>query len=78
MNTVKAFRDFQSFKIYINDLLHLELRMDNHDGVQSWLEGSSKHMYIIEFYRKEGDPIQMEYDDYDIWASILKEIDKNI
>jgi hypothetical protein len=52
--------------------------MDNHDGVQSWLEGSSKHMYIIEFYRKEGDPIQMEYDDYDIWASILKEIDKNI
>lgn len=78
MSKVSAIRDFKSLKIYIDGLLHLELPMNNHCGVQSWLEGSNKQMYFIEFYRKEGNSILLEYDDKDIWCEILKLIDYNI
>lgn len=79
MNTVSVKKDYQSLKIYIEGLLHLELRMDNHDGIQSWLEGSCKSkIYKIEFYRKESDPIVTEYDDIKIWKDILVLIDENI
>ncbi len=77
-NQIEVVRDGLSLKIYINKLLHLELRMNNHDGIQAWLEGSSKHMYFIEFYREEGDPVLLEYDEVDIWETILKLLDKNI
>ena len=77
-NDIEIKRDFQSLKIYINGLLHLEIRMNNHDGVQSWYEGSKKKMYFIEFYRKEGNPILLAYDEYENWKTILKLIDDNI
>ena len=77
-NKIKIKRDFQNLRIYINGILHLEIRMNNHDGVQSWYEGSKKKMYFIEFYRKEGGPILMGYDEFEIWETILKLIDENI
>lgn len=75
---IEAIRDFQSFKIYINTLLHLEVRMKNHDGMQSWYEGSKKKMYFIEFYRKKGNSILMGYDIKETWQNILTLIDENI
>lgn len=79
-NSVKilGFRDQFTFKIYINDLLHLELRMTNHDGIQSWLEGSKTQMYFIKFYRKTGSPILLEYENIEHWKTILKIIDEQM
>lgn len=77
-NKIIATRDYFSLRIYINDLLHFEVQMENHDGVQSWYEGTKKRMYYIEFYRKQGEPIMLAYDDVKNWEIILKLIDENI
>jgi len=52
--------------------------MDNYNGMQSWLEGSSKCNYFIEFYQKSGTAILCGYDDKQIWLDILKLIDENL
>lgn len=75
---IRAERTYYSLRIYINDILHLEVRMDNHDGVQSWYEGDNHRNYFIEFYRKKGDPILLEYDNFENWKEILKLINENI
>ncbi len=71
-------KDFRSLRIYIKEILFLELRLENHDGVQSWKEDKEGQRYLIEFYRKQGDPIMMEFDELDKWKSVLDLIDKNI
>lgn len=78
MSEVKGFRDYRSFKIYINDLLHVELTMDNHDSMYSWIEGSHRKEFFIEFYRKQGSPVKLEYNDESLWKNILRIIDKYI
>lgn len=78
MPKITAIRDYQSLKIYMNKMLYVEIRMDNHDGVQSWLEGSNKAMFFIEFYRKAGGPIILEFDQFNTWKAVLKLIDENI
>lgn len=75
---IKADRDHLSLRVYINDLLHFEVRMSNHDGIQSWVEGSKGRIYFIEFYRKEGRPITLCYDKRETWEKIINLIDKNI
>lgn len=71
-------RDAFSIRIYIGGLLHLELRAKNHDGLQSWLDGTKKCLYYIEFYRKKGRPILLEYENYGVWKDILTKIEKII
>jgi hypothetical protein len=78
MPKIKVNRTFKSLKIYINKILHLELRIKNHDGVQSWFEGDNNKMYYIEFYRIKGEPILLEYNDIKVWKLMLEIIDKNI
>ena len=78
MPKITAFRDYKCFKIYINNILHIEILINNFDGVQSWFEGSKKKMYFIEFYKKQGDPIQMGYDEFSNWKTILNLIDENL
>lgn len=77
-NSITSYRDFQSFKIFINGLLHIEIRMDNHDGIQSWYDGTTKKVYYIEFYRKIGNPIRCGYDLEENWRKILELINENI
>ena len=75
---ITAYRDWQCLRLYINDLLHLELRMENHDGMQSWYEGSFNSTYCIEFYRKEGNPILLQYDEKETWKTILQILNEKI
>lgn len=75
---ITAIRHLNSLRIYIDNILHLELPIDNHDGVQSWLVGTNNPYYCIEFYRKQGEPILLEYEDKDIWVRILDLIDKKL
>ncbi len=78
MPKITCKRHFSQLKIYINDLIHLQLDMKNHDGFQSWYEGVNKLKHVIEFYRKEGEPIYTEYDEIEVWKAILELLDKNI
>lgn len=78
MAKIEATRDYYSLRIFINDILHLEVRMENYDGCQSWYEGSKKKMYFIEIYKKEGQSIVLGYDDFENWKSVLKLIDNNV
>lgn len=78
---VTAVRDHLSLRVYIDSILHFEVRVAGHIGVQSWIECGKKcsfYVYCIEFYRIQGKPIKMEYYKREIWEQILKLIDENI
>lgn len=76
---ITYFRDYYVLKIYINGTLHLELLTENHDGMQSWYEGSAKNKkYFIEYYRKEGEAILTGYDVKETWEAILKILDEQL
>jgi hypothetical protein len=62
-------------KIYINDLLHLCIKIDEYIGVQSWIDDYSKYRYNINFHFKNNTDILCEYDDRNLWESILKQLD---
>lgn len=65
-----------SIKLYINELLHLYIKKDDLTGLQSWIEGSDKQSFHIEFYTKNGE-IECVYDSKEKWENILKLINKN-
>lgn len=71
-------RNYQTLRIYIKEMLHVEIRMENYYGVQSWVEGSKTTMYFIEIYCKGGEPILLGYDRFDTWKKVLELIDKNL
>lgn len=75
---VKITNDLHTLKIYITDLLHFSLTLSEYVGMQSWMTGSKKKRYYIEFYLKEGESITLEYEKFELWKSILEELDKNI
>jgi len=66
------------FKIYINLVLHLSIKIDEYLGIQSWIDDNNLYRYNIEFYLKNGKGIVCEYDDRILWETILKEIDNNL
>lgn len=78
MVRITAKRDYYSLRLYINDLLHLDVKMLNYNGFQSWYEGSQNKLYFIEVYLKEGDSILLGYDERSTWEEILKLFDKHI
>lgn len=73
-----AKRNYHGIRIYINDILHLVILIKNYNGIQSWYEGDKKRIYYIEVSFKEGEPILIEYSDFDNWKTILKLIDNNL
>lgn len=75
---IKITNDLHSLKIYINDLLHFSLLIENYIAIQSWIAGTKKKRYYIEFYLKEGESITLEYEKFELWKSILEELDKNL
>lgn len=80
-NKITCVRDHYHIKIYIDNVVHLHLDYENHDGFQSWFDGNGKDkqkVYSIEFYRKQGEPILTQYDSRKIWEDILKVLDKKI
>ncbi len=64
-----------TFKLYINDLLHIFFDLKDLKGIQSWKEG--KNWFKIEFTLKDCT-ILTAYDDMNRWIKILEEIDKYI
>lgn len=66
------------FKIYINQTLHLSIKIDEYLGVQSWIDENTLYRYNIEFYLKNRKSIVCEYEDRVLWESILKQIDAGL
>lgn len=71
-------RNYSNVRIYINGILHLSAVLVNYNGIQSWYEGDKNRIYFIEISFKEGEPILLEYTNFDNWKTILKLIDDNI
>jgi hypothetical protein len=71
-------RNEYDIRIYINNILHLQVIFKDHDGIQSWLEGTKKVTYFIEYYRKNNEPIITQYDSKELWLEILKQLDNNL
>ena len=66
---------FNCYKIYINDILHLYLR-NIHEllSIQSWIDGGNNKFWI-EYTYKSGMKILTEYEDYELFCEILKQLD---
>lgn len=72
--TVK--KDLRALRIFINDLIHLELVMADYYGFQAWQEGSNSCVYKIQFYRDGEKNVLCEYEDREIWKQILKGLEE--
>lgn len=57
-------------KIYINDLLHLSIKVSEYIGIQSWIYPGSTTPYNIEYYTKS-KKILTQYDSIEKWKTIL-------
>lgn len=71
-------KDNKRFKLYIEELLHLDIPTDSYIGMQSWLDDRGTYSFVIEFYFKDSKPIFCEYEDRKLWESILILVDKNL
>jgi len=69
-NKLSFLRVHKSLKVFIEDILHLEVRMDKYLGLQSWLDGGGSSMYYIEICM-DGGNILLEYDDKELWKGVL-------
>lgn len=74
-DVITVLQEHKTLKIYINDLLHFEMRRVFYRGMQSWTDGNTSGMYYIEI-SLEGSTIQLEYDNKDLWVGILKAINE--
>ncbi len=75
---ITCLRNNHNLRIYINEILHLQIIMENHNGLQSWLEGTNNFNFFIELYKKGQPSVLCEYDDKERWETILKLLDENL
>lgn len=61
-------------KIYINDLLHVAVKIKDLSGVQSYFRG--EEWFCIEFYTEK--IILCEYNSKEKWIAVLKLIENNL
>lgn len=76
--TITHYKDYHHFKIYIDDILHLSLKIEDYAGVQSWINGRTGSVYEIELYVKGISHIVLGYDKKETWEKILKLIDQHL
>lgn len=69
-------RRFYDLKIYIKQILHLHIRVDDFIGIQSWYDRMG--VYYIELYFKNSNTINLEYSEENVWLKILLLFDTNI
>lgn len=63
-----------SFKVYVNDILHLHVARETFLGLSSWLY-EKEEMYYIEIMLNGGN-ITVDYDRCDLWIAVLSELEK--
>ncbi len=73
---ITAKDSIDQLKIYINSILHLVLRKNDINSIQSWKIGETN--YVIEIYFKQGQSCKAEYNSKEKWVAILTHIDNLI
>lgn len=63
-----------SFKIYVNDILHIHFMRDKFIGLQAW-QYETEDLFYIEITLENG-VITCDYDKREMWVNILKELNK--
>jgi tRNA A37 threonylcarbamoyladenosine biosynthesis protein TsaE len=69
--------DHRDLRIYINGVLHVHLLKSSYVTLQSYLVGSENQIYHIDIYTTS-TLLDLEYDDRELWITILNLLDKNI
>lgn len=69
-------RKYEQLRIYFDGLLHLQLKLIDLIGFQSWIHGDNE--YFIEYYFSSGTKITTAHGDRNKWESVLNCLDKNI
>ncbi len=70
---IKLETNFYSLKIFIDNTLHLSLKIKDVVAVHSWIHRQNK--YIIEF-TLQTTTVKCEYQDKAIWQEILKQLEQ--
>lgn len=71
-----AKRQYEQLRIYINGILHIQLKLQDLIGFQSWIHGERE--YYIEYYFQGNNKITTAYGEKDKWVAILKLLEDNI
>ena len=74
----KIIQTNDSFKLYVNDLVHVCFKQTEFIGFHSYLEGDNNKTYFIEFILKSGNKILCEYGKLERWELILDLLDKEV
>lgn len=72
---IKITTNFNTIRIYINNVLFIMLLRDELLGIQSWSEYGEK--WCIGFYLK-GNSFVSEFDTKEKWLAVLDAIDKKL
>jgi len=69
-------RTYEQLKVYINGQLHLQIKLMDLVGFQSWIHGEAE--YFIEYYFSSRDKITTVYGDKERWSAMLDILDKHV
>lgn len=75
MASVTVKRSYERLKIYINGQLHIQIKLLDIVGFQSWIHGESE--YFIEYYFSTRDKITTVYGQKELWSDVLKILDEH-
>jgi len=67
---------YEQLNIYLEGVIHLQLKLIDLIGFQSWIHG--KEEYFIEYYFSGGAKITTAYGDKEKWIMVLKCLDENL
>lgn len=69
-------RHYEMIKLYINGHLHLQLKLLDLVGFQTWVHGEGEH--FIEYYFSTGNKVTSVYENKELWSTILDILDKHL
>lgn len=69
-------RSYEQLKVYINDELHLLIKLLDLVGFQTWIHGESE--YFIEYYFSSRDKITTVYGTRELFSKVLKILDETV
>lgn len=69
--------DSKWLKIYIYEILHLSVWLDDLHAIQAWIEIDG--WYCVYLYMGGlADPILLEYSDEERWKGVVKVLEENV
>lgn len=74
--TVTSERKYEQLKILIDGAIHLQLKLNDLVGFQSWIHGEKE--YYIEYYFTGGAKITTAYGEKERWCQILEVLYKKL